>query len=86
MSEYEIKLRTGHPASMLLIQLGKHFSDMDYHSVSLIEYAIGNIAEEVFAPDFHVWHCKAPHDCLIVLIEGNWNSFPERSVDEQNRF
>lgn len=85
MSEYEIKLRTGHPASMLLIQLGKHFSDMDYHSVSLIEYAIGNIAEEVFAPDFHVWHCKAPHDCLIVLIEGNWNSFPERSVDEQNR-
>ncbi|URJ44770.1 response regulator [Paenibacillus polymyxa] len=86
MSEYEIKLRTGHPASMLLIQLGKHFSDMDYHSVSLIEYAIGNIAEEVFAPDFHVWHCKAPHDCLIVLIEGNWNSFPERSTDEQNRF
>ncbi|OMF71560.1 DNA-binding response regulator [Paenibacillus peoriae] len=86
MSEYEIKLRTGHPASMLLIQLGKHFSDMDYHSVSLIEYAIGNIAEEVFAPDFHVWHCKAPHDCLIVLIEGNWNSFPERSADEQNRF
>ncbi|WP_342434286.1 response regulator [Paenibacillus sp. FSL H7-0442] len=85
MSEYEIKLRTGHPASMLLIQLGKHFSDMDYHSVSLIEYAIGNIAEEVFAPDFQVWHCKAPHDCLIVLIEGNWNAFPERSVDEQNR-
>ena len=59
---------------------------MDYHSVSLIEYAIGNIAEEVFAPDFHVWHCKAPHDCLIVLIEGNWNSFPERNVDEQNHF
>ncbi|MCV9948223.1 response regulator [Paenibacillus sp. BT-177] len=86
MSEYEIKLRTEHPASMLLIQLGKQFSDMDYHSVSLIEYAIGNIAEEVFAPDFHVWHCKAPHDCLIVLIEGNWHLFPERTVDEQNHF
>ncbi|MGG4503874.1 response regulator transcription factor [Paenibacillus polymyxa] len=86
MSEYEIKLRTEHPASMLLIQLGKHFSDMDYHSVSLIEYAIGNIAEEVFAPDFHVWHCKAPHDCLIVLIEGNWDLFAERTVDEQNHF
>ncbi|RGL38550.1 response regulator [Paenibacillus polymyxa] len=86
MSEYEIKLRTEHPASMLLIQLGKHFSDMDYHSVSLIEYAIGNIAEEVFAPDFHVWHCKAPHDCLIVLIEGNCDLFAERTVDEQNHF
>ncbi|WP_031461746.1 response regulator transcription factor [Paenibacillus polymyxa] len=86
MSEYEIKLRTEHSASMLLIQLGKHFSDMDYHSVSLIEYAIGNIAEEVFAPDFHVWHCKAPHDCLIVLIEGNWDLFAERTVDEQNHF
>ncbi|MGQ3477706.1 response regulator transcription factor [Paenibacillus sp. TY11] len=86
MSQYEIKLCTGHPASMLLIQLGKHFSDMDYHSVSLIEYAIGNIAEEVFAPDFHVWHCKAPHDCLIVLIEGNRDLTPERSMDEQNSF
>ncbi|AJE53330.1 response regulator transcription factor [Paenibacillus polymyxa] len=86
MSEYEIKLRTEHPASMLLIQLGKQFSDMDYHSVSLIEYAIGNIAEEVFAPDFHVWHCKAPHDCLIVLIEGNWDLFPKRTLDEQNHF
>ncbi|NEU26414.1 response regulator [Paenibacillus polymyxa] len=84
MSEYEIKLTMEHPVSMLLIQLGKHFSDMDYHSVSLIEYAIGNIAEEVFAPDFYVWHCKAPHDCLIVLIEGNSDSFPARSVDEQN--
>ncbi|QDY83254.1 response regulator [Paenibacillus polymyxa] len=84
MSEYEIKLTTEHPASMLLIQLGKHFSDMDYHSVSLIEYAIGNIAEEVFAPDFYVWHCKAPHDCLIVLIEGNSDLFAARRVDEQN--
>ncbi|WP_068499103.1 response regulator transcription factor [Paenibacillus kribbensis] len=84
LSQYEIMLRTGQRASMLLIQLGKHFSDMDYHSVSLIEYAIGNIAEEVFAPDFYVWHCKAPHDCLIVLIEENWNLISDRSMDEQN--
>ncbi|WP_179032871.1 response regulator [Paenibacillus kribbensis] len=84
LSQYEIMLRTGQRASMLLIQLGKHFSDMDYHSISLIEYAIGNIAEEVFAPDFYVWHCKAPHDCLIVLIEENWNLISDRSMDEQN--
>ncbi|EHS56818.1 response regulator transcription factor [Paenibacillus sp. Aloe-11] len=84
LSQYEIMLRTGQRASMLLIQLGKHFSDMDYHSISLIEYAIGNIAEEVFAPDFYVWHCKAPHDCLIVLIEENWNLISDRSIDEQN--
>ncbi|MCC3379937.1 response regulator [Paenibacillus farraposensis] len=83
LSQYEIMLRTGQCARMLLIQLGKHFSDMDYHSVSLIEYAIGNIAEEVFAPDFYVWHCKAPHDCLIVLIEENWNLLADRSEDEQ---
>lgn len=86
-SQYEIMLRTGQRASMLLIQLGKYFSDMDYHSVSLIEYAIGNIAEEVFIPDFYVWHCKAPHDCLIVLIEEkveeNWNQISDRSKGEQ---
>ncbi|KGE17887.1 response regulator transcription factor [Paenibacillus wynnii] len=69
LKEYEIQFHTNTSAAMLLIQLGKHFSAMDHHSISLMEYAIGNIAQELFKEQFHVWFCKAPHDCLILLVE-----------------
>ena len=49
LHEYEIPLRTDRRTVMLLIQLGQKFTRMDDHSVGLMEYAIGNIAEEVFA-------------------------------------
>lgn len=66
--QYEIPLQSEEPAMMMLIPLAKTFAEMDHHSISLMEYAIGNIAEEVFSDDFHIWHCKAPHDCLIMMV------------------
>lgn len=69
LQEYEIPLQTDQQTIMLLIQLGQRFTGMDDHSVGLIEYAIGNIAEEVFAELFHVWSSKTPHNCLILLAQ-----------------
>lgn len=69
LHEYEIPLQTDQQTIMLLIQLGQRFTGMDDHSVGLIEYAIGNIAEEVFAEVFHVWSSKTPHNCLILLAQ-----------------
>lgn len=69
LKEYEIAFRLNTEATMLLIQLGKHYASMDHQSISLMEYAIGNIAEELFKEQFQVWFCKAPHDCLILLVE-----------------
>ena len=69
LAEYEIRFGLDTSAAMLLIQLGKHYTTMDHHSISLMEYAIGNIAQELFKEHFHVWFCKAPHDCLILLVE-----------------
>ncbi|WP_342561883.1 response regulator [Paenibacillus sp. FSL R7-0345] len=71
LQEYEIAFDTETQAAMLLIQLGNHYTAMDHHSIPLMEYAIGNIAEELFKESFHVWFCKAPHDCLILLVEPN---------------
>ncbi len=71
LAEYEIAFDTETQAAMLMIQLGKHYTAMDHHSITLMEYAIGNIAEELFKESFRVWFCKAPHDCLILLVEPN---------------
>lgn len=67
-AQYEIPLKVDEPAMMMLIPLSKTFGGMDHHSISLMEYAIGNIAEEVFSETFHLWHCKAPHDCLMITL------------------
>lgn len=69
LREYEIPLGTDQRTIMLLIQLGPKFTGMDDHSISLMEYAIGNIAEEVFAELFRVWPSKTPHSGMILLAQ-----------------
>ncbi|MFD1955570.1 response regulator [Paenibacillus thailandensis] len=66
---YEIPLSLDTPAVMVLIQYGNPYDQSDRSSMALMEYAVLNIAEEVFAPAMQVWHGKAPHDCLIVVAE-----------------
>ncbi|PZD95774.1 DNA-binding response regulator [Paenibacillus sambharensis] len=68
LADYDIPIPVEDHAVMLLIQLGKPFSAADHHTLSLMEYAVGNIAEEVFGENFSVWHAKAPHDCLLLIV------------------
>lgn len=67
LKQYEIPLRVGDIAFMMLVQLGKQFANYDSQSFMLMEYAVGNIAEEVFSSSYRIWHSKAPHDCLVLL-------------------
>lgn len=69
LAHYEIPLNAGDSAVMMLVQFGKQFAGMDHHSISLMEYAVGNIAEEVFLAEFQLWHSKAPHDCLVLIAQ-----------------
>ncbi|MCC3376403.1 response regulator [Cohnella sp. REN36] len=67
LRQYEVPIAQEAPALMLQIRLGGHFAEYDAESLSLMEYAVGNIAEEVLGSGFRVWHSKAPHDCLVLL-------------------
>ncbi|WP_379129011.1 response regulator [Paenibacillus sp. sgz500958] len=88
LKEYEIHFELDTPGVMLLIQLGKHYTSMDPASVSLMEYAIGNIAAELFKEHFHICFSKAPHDCLVILAQykgGNLRQteFPDNYESER---
>lgn len=85
LEQYEIKVRSGDSALLLAVQLGKAFAGMDHHSVSLMEYAIGNIAEELFGPPYRVWHGKAPHDCLAILVSAPAGADPSAFRKERIR-
>lgn len=74
LEQYEVRPRIGESAVLLAVQLGKSFAAMDHPSVSLMEYAVGNIAEELFSPMYNVWHSKAPHDCLAIIVSAREGS------------
>lgn len=69
LTSYEISLQPNKSAVLMIVQLGRQFAHLDYNSMSLIEFAVGNIAEESFDGEFKVWHGKAPHEYLVLIIQ-----------------
>ncbi len=67
LEQYEIPLLSDDLTFLMLVQLGEPFMGYDSGSLSLIEYAVGNIADEVLSPLYRVWHSKGPHDCLVIV-------------------
>lgn len=64
----ELPFAAGDAYALILIRLEEDFRDYDNRSFSLFQYAIGNIAEELFSGHFGVWHCMDDHDYLILLV------------------
>jgi two-component system response regulator YesN len=89
---YDIPFRVGARFALLAVRLEKGFTFNDTFSESLYEYAVGNIAEEIFGEEFKLWRCKDSHDLLIFLVtmrkaedEEHWpqQQFAELSVQVQ---
>lgn len=76
LAQYGIKLAFGQSAILLTVQLAGRFIDMDQESKALIEYAVGNIAEEIFHDPYRVWHSSTAHDCVVIVI-----ALPEKLKD-----
>lgn len=87
LTQYEIPLQSDKPAFLMLVQLGHQFLHLDFNSVSLMEFAIGNIAEESFAEEFRVWHGKAPHEYLVLVLQPLSDSPPniQYSLEARSR-
>lgn len=65
---YELPLRAGQPTLMLLARLEGRFATMDESSLELIDFAAGNIAEEVLRGQ-PLWYGGGPHGCLVLLLQ-----------------
>ncbi|MFI2857699.1 response regulator [Paenibacillus sp. JSM ZJ436] len=65
----ELPLRQEVPYSLMLIRLEDYFDRYRGNDVPLMEYAIFNMAEELFADTFHIWQIKDKHGYLIFLIQ-----------------
>ncbi|WP_413377295.1 response regulator transcription factor [Paenibacillus taichungensis] len=83
LEKYEIVLQPDQPAVMMLIRLTGRFSAMDQQSLDLMEFAVGNIAEEVFGPQLNVWFSRGPHECLVMIIQNQGLTEPEQTNMEE---
>ncbi|MEK3723383.1 response regulator transcription factor [Paenibacillus sp. FSL H8-0034] len=57
------------PFAMIMVRMEEQFLHYDAHSLSLFEYAVSNIAEELFSPHYDLWHCKDSHDYLVFMLK-----------------
>lgn len=65
----DVSFRSGDPYMLMLVRMEEDFSKYDLHSLSLMEFAITNIAEEVFQDIFDLWPCITDQGYLIFLIK-----------------
>lgn len=54
---------------LMMIRLESDFLEYDMGRLSLMEYAISNMVEELFAEKFDSWHTKDAHDYLIFVMK-----------------
>jgi two-component system response regulator YesN len=70
MKVLELADFTGHPFAIMMVRLESEFLEYDFHSLSLMEYAISNMVEELFGDKFDAWFAKDPHDYLVFVMKG----------------
>ncbi|SDO01835.1 two-component system, response regulator YesN [Paenibacillus sp. yr247] len=54
---------------LMMIRLESDFLEYDISHLSLMEYAISNMVEELFAEKFDSWHTKDAHDYLVFVMK-----------------
>lgn len=68
------------PFTLMIIRLEDHFLEYDFQGLSLMEYAIGNMAEELFGNQFIMWHTKDAHDYLVFVAKSKNESHPNEEM------
>jgi two-component system response regulator YesN len=79
MATLRIPFAFDDPATLMLIRLEEGFSAYGVQSLLLFEFAVSNIAEELFQGAFHLWSCKDRHDYLIIAVS------PIKAADEDRQ-
>jgi len=66
---YEMKFRPDDAFAMMLVRLEDEFAYYGNRELTLVEYAVTNMAEEILAESFEVWHCRDHRDYLVFLVQ-----------------
>ncbi|MDD9267133.1 response regulator [Paenibacillus sp. GCM10023248] len=68
MDSLKITADDGEPCALMLVRLEGEWLQLDFYNLSLIEYAICNIAEELLEDGFRLWSCKDLYGYLAFIV------------------
>ncbi|TVY07959.1 response regulator transcription factor [Paenibacillus cremeus] len=85
MRMLELPALLGEPFTLLLVRMEDPFPSYDAHSLALLEYAIANMAEELFAPQFELWPGRDAHGYLVFVLKAADSSYGEGGESEMLR-
>ncbi|QJC51547.1 response regulator [Paenibacillus albicereus] len=69
MRRLDLPFRIGDRTGMFLIRLEDGFEGFDDYELSLMEFAVANMAAELFGDRYHLWHGKDAYDHLVFLLK-----------------
>jgi two-component system, response regulator YesN len=55
--------------TMMVIRLEQGFSSHDLHSLSLFEFAVTNLTEEIFKESFDLWYCTTDQGYVVFILK-----------------
>jgi len=79
MEMLEIPLALEQSSAILMVRIDRPFKDDDEQSISLFEYSIANMAEEIMGPHYHVWFCTNEFHDLVFLVANRETLLPIES-------
>lgn len=83
---YELPFRFGDPICMMLIRMEESLPEYNQRDFFLLEYAILNIASEMFNDDYDLWSCKDENGHLVLLAREKGGHPPEQGErDREDR-
>ncbi|WP_366295827.1 response regulator [Paenibacillus sp. AN1007] len=89
LGRYHLPFHAEDDVQLVLVRLEEQFTRHTTRSLQLFEYAVTNIACELFNTAFHTWHCRDHYDYLVFILKpvgagvDESNASPERNHSEQ---
>lgn len=90
MKMLDLPFQIGDRIGMFIVRLEDGFDELDDYDLSLMEFAVANITEEIFGGLYRIWHCKDSYDNLVFVLKANKpreevNELPAENGDEEWR-
>jgi two-component system response regulator YesN len=80
---FQLPHTAGSPFCIMLLRMEDYFDEQSERDNSLLEFAVCNIAEEIFADEYTLWHLKDDHGYLVFLIVRKTSSKTIDTAGEQ---
>ncbi|SEK50885.1 two-component system, response regulator YesN [Paenibacillus sp. cl141a] len=64
----EMKSAIGKQSALMLVRMEDRLTEMSPYDSSIMEYAIGNMADEIFGERFRLWRCRDIHGYLVFFV------------------